>query len=50
MLILDDDGSVYEVPADDCEVEGDGFWYLAAEDENEDEFYEFVDVEIELDE
>lgn len=50
MLILEDDGSVYEVPADDCELECDGFWLLAADGEDEEEFYEFVDVEIELDE
>lgn len=50
MLILDDDGTVYEVDADDCEVEGDGFWLLAAEGEDEDEFYDFVDVEVVFDE
>lgn len=48
MLILEDDGSIYEVPADDCEVEDDGFWYLAADGEDEEEFYEFVDVEFEV--
>jgi hypothetical protein len=50
MLILEDDGSVFEVPDDDCEVEGDGFWLLAADGEDEEEFYEFCDVEVELDE
>ena len=50
VLLLDDDGTVYEIPADDVELEGDGFWLLAAEGEDEEEFYELVDVEIELDE
>jgi hypothetical protein len=50
MLILDDDGSVFEVPADDCELEADGsgFWYLAAEGEDFEEFYEFVEIDVEL--
>jgi hypothetical protein len=50
VLLLDDDGTVYEIPADDVEFDGDGFWLLAAEGEDEEEFYELVDVEVELDE
>ena len=51
MLILDEDGTVWEVDAEDVELEpdGSGFWLLAAEEEDEEDFYEFVDVEIELD-
>lgn len=51
MLILDENDELFEVPADDCELEADGsgFWYLAADGEDEEEFYEFVDVEVELD-
>lgn len=45
MLILDENDELFEVPADDCEVEGNGFWYLAADGEDEEEFYEFCDVE-----
>jgi hypothetical protein len=48
MYILDGD-DVFEVPADDCEPEGNGFWLLAADGEDEEEFYEFLDVEVELD-
>lgn len=47
MLILEDNGDVNEVPDEDCEVEGDGFWLLAAEDEEFEDFYEFVDVSFE---
>jgi hypothetical protein len=48
VLLLDDDGTVFEIPADDVEIDGDGFWLLATEGEDEECFYEFVDVEIEL--
>jgi hypothetical protein len=36
---------LYEVPEDDCEYEpdGSGFYYLASEDEDSEDFYEFVD-------
>jgi hypothetical protein len=51
MLLLEND-EVYEVPADDVEEDpsGLGFWYLAADGEDEEEFYEYVEVEYELDE
>ncbi len=49
ILAYDDGDEVEfeEVPDEDCEVEGDGFWLLAADDEDFEEFYEFVDVEFE---
>lgn len=43
MFLYDDDGLRYEVDADDCEVEGDGFWLLAAEGEDTEDFYTFCD-------
>jgi hypothetical protein len=51
MLVLEND-EVYEVPADDVELapDGTGFWLLAADGEDEEEFYEYVEVEYELDE
>jgi len=44
-MILYEDGLRYEV--DDCDVELDegGFWLLASEDEEFEEFYEFCDDE-----
>lgn len=49
VFLLDGD-DVFEIPADDVELEADGsgFWLLAADGEDEEEFYEFCDVEIEL--
>lgn len=46
MLLYGDDGELYEVPEEDTEMEddGSGFWYLAADDEDSEDFYEFVDV------
>lgn len=51
VLILEND-EVYEVPADDVEQDpsGLGFWLLAAEGEDEEEFYSYEEVEYELDE
>lgn len=47
-LMLEGD-EVFEVPDEDCEFEpdGSGFWYLAADGEDEEEFYELADVELE---
>lgn len=47
MYILDDNDTLWEVDPADCEVaeDGSGFWYLAADGEDEEEFYEFCDVE-----
>lgn len=41
-----------EVPDEDVELEADGsgFWLLAADGEDEEEFYEFEEVEFEADE
>ncbi len=40
MALIDDGGEDYlEVPDEDCEFEEDGFWYLAGEDEEDEEFY-----------
>lgn len=44
MLLYGEDGELYEVPEEDCELDGEGFWYLAADDEESEDFYEFVDV------
>lgn len=44
MLLYGEDGELYEVPEEDCELEAEGFWYLAAEDEDFEYFYDFVDV------
>lgn len=51
MLILEND-EVYEVPEGDVEEDpsGLGFWLLAAQDEDEEEFYSYEEVEYELDE
>lgn len=50
-LILEND-EVFEVPDADVEEDpsGLGFWYLAAEGEDEEEFYSYEEVEYELDE
>lgn len=47
MFLYADDGELYEVPDTDCELDSgaDGFWLLAAEDEDHEDFYAFVDVE-----
>lgn len=49
-LILEGD-EVFEIDEADVEYEpdGSGFWLLAAEGEDSDEFYELCDVEYELD-
>lgn len=53
MQIVEDVGGGFvefvEVPDEDCELEADGsgFWYLAAEDDEFEEFFEFEDVEFE---
>lgn len=49
MLLFGDDGELYEVPEEDVEVDGDGFWLLAADDEDSEDYYDFVDVEVEED-
>lgn len=43
MLLRDEDGELWEVDEDDCELEpdGSGFWYLAADGEDFEDFYEF---------
>ena len=41
MYCCDENGDCYEVAEEDCEVEGDGFWLLASEDEEFEDFYEF---------
>lgn len=44
MLLIDEEsGECYEVDEADCEFEGEGFWLLAADGEDEEEFYELVD-------
>lgn len=50
-LILDGD-DLYEVSDEDVEYEqdGSGFWLLASEDEDSEDFYEFCDVSVEPDE
>jgi hypothetical protein len=50
-LILEGD-EVFEVADEDVELEpdGSGFWLLAAEGEDSEEFYALEDVEYELDE
>jgi hypothetical protein len=47
MALIVEDGEEFEVPDEDCEFEedGSGFWLLAAEGEDEDEFYEYVEDE-----
>lgn len=42
-MFLYEDGLRYEVAAEDVELEpdGSGFWLLAAEDEEFEEFYQF---------
>jgi hypothetical protein len=49
-LILESD-EVFEVADDDVEEDpsGLGFWLLAAEGEDEEEFYSYEEVEYELD-
>ena len=48
MLIYDESTEeVFEVPEEDCELEGNGFWLLAAEGEDEEEFYEFCEIDVE---
>lgn len=46
-MVLYEDGLRYEVEADDVELaeDGSGFWLLASEDEEFEEFYEFCDDE-----
>lgn len=46
-MFLYEDGLRYEVADEDVELEADGsgFWFLAAEDEDSEEFYEFCDDE-----
>jgi hypothetical protein len=41
MLLYGDDGELYEVPEEDVELEpdGSGFWLLAADDEDSEDFY-----------
>ena len=41
-MVLYEDGLRYEVDEDDVEVEGDGFWLLTENGEDE-EFYEFCE-------
>lgn len=45
MILIEDNGDEYEVDEADVELEpdGSGFWLLAADDEEFEEFYEFVD-------
>lgn len=47
MLLFANDGELYEVPDSDCELADDdsGFYLLAAEGEDEEDFYVFVDVD-----
>jgi hypothetical protein len=40
LFLYDEDGARYEVDADDCEFEDGGFWLLA-EDEEDEYFYEY---------
>lgn len=47
-LILDGD-EVFEVPEEDVEREAGGFWLLAADGEDEEEFYAEEEVEYEED-
>lgn len=46
VYLLGDDGELYEVDVDDVEFEDDnsGFYLLADEGEDTEDFYEFVDV------
>lgn len=43
MYCYDENGDCYEVDEADCELEpdGSGFWLLAAEDEEFEDFYHF---------
>lgn len=45
MLLIEDNGDCYEVDDSDCELsdDGTGFYVLAAEGEDFEDFYEFVD-------
>jgi hypothetical protein len=45
MLLYDEAGELWEVPEEDCELseDGSGFYLLAAEDEEFEDFYEFVE-------
>jgi hypothetical protein len=46
MYLCDESGEYeFEVDEADCELEpdGSGFWLLAAEDEEDEDFYEFCD-------
>lgn len=47
MLLIDDNGDLWEVDEADCELEADGsgFWYLAADAEESEDFYAFTDDE-----
>ncbi len=46
MLLIDEEtGECFEVEESDCEFEDNGFWLLAADDEDSEEFYEFVDAD-----
>lgn len=47
VYLYGDDGELYEVDVDDVEFEDDnsGFWLLAAEGEDHEDYYEFVDVD-----
>jgi hypothetical protein len=43
MFLYDEDGSRWECDEADCELEADGFWLLAAEGEDFEDFYTFCD-------
>lgn len=45
MILIEDNGDEYEVADEDCEEseDGTGFYLLAAEDEESEEFYEYVE-------
>ena len=46
MLLIDEEtGETFEVDESDCEFEDNGFWYLADDSEDSEEFYELVDAE-----
>lgn len=45
MFLYDEAGELWEVPEEDVELEADGsgFWLLAADDEEFEDFYAFED-------
>ena len=48
LYLEDDDGTLWQVDPADCELDGNGFWYLAAEGEDHEDYYEFYDGDYDL--